>query len=187
MTEFGEGAELAAELAIETSELGEQAAGRVARWHRTAAFATLILAIGAALSALLAGITAGTILVDRLQVVIDVTEFEGDQVRADLLSVKHDLLVGMGITPDAAEAAEVEAFRSAAEAEARDARLAEEEAIRTESVHLTFAIAATLFAIGIAVTGMSIIVSQRWLIFAGAFFGVVALAVAVFGVAQLIQ
>jgi hypothetical protein len=187
MTEFAEGAELAAELALETSEVDERTPVRAAAWHRTAAFATLILAIGAALSALSAGMTASTILIDRIEEVINVTEFEGDQVRADLLSVKHDLQLGMGIAPDAAEVAEVEALRSAAEAEARDAQRAEEGAIGAESVHLTFAIAATLFAIGIAVTGMSVIVSQRWLIFAGAFFGVAALAVGVFGVTRLFQ
>lgn len=176
MTEYSEGAEVAAELAMES--VGDGSLDNVElSWHRVVAFTTLILAVLAAVSALLAGVTAGEVLFDRTEEIINLTEAVSDQVRVEVLLAKHQLLEAAGVPIPPEDIAEIEAIQ-AAEKELEEAQEAvREEAFAAENTHLVFAIAATVFAVSIAVTGMAVIVNQRWLVVAGGLGGIIGLGI----------
>ena len=180
MTEYSESAELATELALE--DLEERSPG----WFRGVAFTTLALSVLASIAALLAGMTAHEILLERTEELVAVTDRDADQISVEILQTKHDIQIALGVTPDPEEVEEIAALEAEvaeADAEAR----ADEAAVREySSEHLVFALAATIFAVGIAVTGLSAIVRQRWLWGAGIVMGVVAAAILGAGVVWMV-
>lgn len=185
MSEFAESAEIAAEVAIESVGEGSTGGGSLS-WHRSAAFTTLLLAVLAAISALLAGMTAGETLIDRTEEILDLSEALSDQVRIDVLEAKHQLLAaaGVGIPPE--DIAEIEAIE-AAEKEFKEAQeAARDKAFAAENTHLVFGIAATIFAVSIAVTGMAVIVNQRWLVAAGGLGGLIGLGILGIGLFEFV-
>ncbi len=168
MTEYAESAEIAAELALE--DLG----GRGPSWFRGVAFTTLILSVLTAAAALLAGMTAHETLLDRTEEIIAISTADTDRVTAEVLSSKHEILTALDVPLDPAEVALVEEYEAEAAALAAEGDAAEVAALSAASSHLVAAIAATMFAISIAVTGLSAVVRQRWLWFVGIGLGVVA-------------
>lgn len=175
MTEYGESAEVAAELALEEAERGQPS------WFRGVAFTTLILSIAAATAALIAGMTAHESLLSRTEEIVDLTKAESELVIVSILVSKHDVLTAVGQTPDPDEVARIEEFEAEAERLEAEAEELEQEATETGSIHLIAALSATLFAVAIAVTGLSAIVRMKWLWLAGGAIGVVG--VVIFGVA----
>ena len=171
MSEYSESAELATELALEELE------GHTPSWFRGVAFTTLVFSVLASISALLAGITAHEIILERTEEIVAVTDRDADLITAEVLRSKHEVQIALGVIPDAEEVEEIAALD--AEAAAEDAEAAADEAAVREnsSEHLVFALAATIFAVAIAVTGLSAIVRQRWLWGAGIVMGVVAGAI----------
>ncbi len=157
MAELGESAELAAELAL------EDVSGGVPSWYRGVAFTILLLSVVTALSALLAGMTAHETLLDRTEEIIDVSVAESDVLTVEILRTKHQLQAALGQPVDPAEVAEIERMESDAEEFEKEAAVAEASALGAASNHLLLAIAATIAAIAIAVTGLAPIVFQRWL------------------------
>ena len=157
-----------AELALENVE--EHAPS----WFRGVAFTTLILSVLASIAALLAGMTAHEILLDRTEEIVAVTNRDADRISAEVLRTKYEIQVALGVTPDAETLEEIAALEAEAAAENAEA-IADEAAVREySSDHLGFALAATVFAVAIAVTGLSAILQQRWLWGAGIVMGVVA-------------
>ena len=167
MSEYGESAEVAAELALEEAGKGEPS------WFRGVAFTTLILSIAAATAALIAGMTAHESLLSRTEEIVDLTKAESELVIVSVLRSKHEVLTAIGQAPDPDEVARVEEFEQEAERLETEAEDLEQEATETGSIHLIAALSATLFAVAIAVTGLSAIVRQRWLWIAGGVIGVV--------------
>lgn len=185
MAEYSEGAELAAELAMESVGEGSTDSESLS-WHRLVAFTTLVLAMLAALSALLAGMTAGEVLVDRTAEIMDLTEAVSDQVRVEVLQAKHQLLAAAGVPVPPEDIAEIEAIE-AAENELKEAQqAARDKAFAAENTHLVFAIAATIFAVSIAVTGMAVIVNQRWLWAVGGLGGLIGLGILGIGLFEFV-
>ena len=128
----------------------------------------------ASVAALLAGMTAHEILLERTEDLVAVTNRDADRISVEVLRTKHEIQTALGITPEAAEVEEVAALEAEAAAGNTEAS-AEEDAVRVHSSeHLVFALAATVFAVAIAVTGLSAIVDRRWLWGAGIVMGVVA-------------
>lgn len=165
MSEYGESAEVAAELALEES------GGEEPSWFRGVAFTTLVFSIAAAAAALVAGITAHEALLDRTEEIVDLTTAEAELVTIAVLEAKHDVLLTLGETPDPAEVAQVEAYQQDVARLQEESEALEQETVETGSIHLAAAVAATLFAVAIAVTGLSAIVRRRWLWAAGAALG----------------
>jgi hypothetical protein len=175
MPEYDESATLATELALEDVE------DRAPNWFRGVAFTALTLSVLASVAALLAGMTAHEILIERTEEIVAVTNRDADRISVEVLRSKHELQTALGITPDAAEVEEVAALDAEAEAENTQAE-AEEAAVREHSSeHLVFALAATVFAVAIAITGLSAIVDRRWLWGAGIVMGVVASGILLWG------
>lgn len=177
MTEYGDSAEVAAELALEEAHDGEPS------WFRGVALTTLVLSIAAATAALIAGMTAHETLLDRTEEIVDLTRAEAELVTVAVLSAKHDTLLALGETPDPDEVAQVEAYEAEAARLEEEARALEEDAVTTGSIHLIAAVSATLFAVAIGVTGLSAIVRQRWLWAAGGVLG--GIGFMAFGVATI--
>ncbi len=180
MAEYGESAELAAELALEVVSEG------IPAWYRGVAFTVLVLSVVTALAALLAGMTAHETLLDRTEEIIDVSVAETDQLTVEILRTKHELQVALGQSVDPAEIAEIERMEVEAERYEDEAAEVEASALGAASNHLLLAIAATIAAIAIAVTGLAPIVFQRWLWVVGIAIGSVATAILVTGVIRIV-
>jgi predicted small integral membrane protein len=153
-------------------------------WHRLVAFTTLVLAIFAAISALLAGLSAGEVLVDRTEEIVELTEARGDQIRVEVLRAKHELLAVAGVAAPQEEVVEIEEIEAAARESEEEGNAARDKAFAAEHTHLVFAVAAAIFAVSIAVTGMAVIVNQQWLWVAGGVGGLVGLAILGIGLAE---
>lgn len=180
MTEYGESAEIAAELALEDISEG------VPSWYRGVAFTILVLSVVTALSALLAGMTAHETLLDRTEEIIDISIAETDQLAIEVLRSKHDIQTALGQPVDAEEIEEIERMEAEAELYEEAAVEAEADALGAASNHLLLAIAATIAAIAIAVTGLAPIVFQRWLWIVGILIGGVATVILLFGVVRIL-
>ena len=168
MGEYDETAALASELALEDIE--DSGPG----WFRGVAFTTLIFSVLASIAALLAGMTAHEILLERTEEIVAVTNRDADRISVQVLEAKHEIQIALGVAPDPEEVKEITDFRAEAAEEDAEARTDEAEVREYTSEHLVFALAATVFAVAIAVTGLSAIVRQRWLWGAGIAMGVVA-------------
>ena len=180
MGEYDEAANLAAELALEDIE------ERSPNWFRGVAFTTLALSVLASIAALLAGMTAHEILLERTEEIVAITDRNADQISVEVLQAKHDIQIALGVTPDPAEVEEIAALEAKAAEEDAEARTDEAAVRESSSEHLVFALAATIFAVGIAITGLSAIVRQRWLWGAGIAMGVVAAAILSAGVVWMV-
>jgi hypothetical protein len=180
MTEYGGASEIAGELGLE--ELGEG----VPSWYRGVAFTILVLSVVTAMAALLAGMTAHETLLDRTEEIVDVSLAETDQLTIEILRSKHELQVALGAPVDADEAAEIERMEAEAQLYEKAAEEAEADALGAASNHLFLAIAATIAAIAIAVTGLAPIVFQRWLWIVGIVIGSVATATLVIGIVRIV-
>jgi hypothetical protein len=180
MSEYGESGSLAAELALEDISEG------VPSWYRGVALTILVLSVVTALSALFAGMTAHETLLDRTEEIIDVSIAETDQLTIEILRSKHELRSALGQPVDEAEVAEIDRMEAEAVAFDKEAEEAEASALSAASDHLLLAIAATIAAIAIAVTGLAPIVFQRWLWFAGIAIGGLATAILVVGIIRIV-
>ena len=162
MSENSESIELANELVMESMD-GDEDASKIQRWHKIIAFSTLIMALLAALGGLLSGITAQESQSDKIAEILDLTILESDRVRVDVLKAKHEILNSLGETPDEAEIEAIREFEE--EIEKKRKEIAQEEILAQTfgQTHLIFAISVTILAVGITLSGMSIVIEQRWL------------------------
>ena len=172
MTELGESTELTNELIMDSVK-GDEAERRPPTWHTWVAMTTLLMALLTAIGALLAGITAHEALLERTEEIIAISTYQGNRATVEVLKAKHEILIRLGDTPDKAETAQIKAN----ETEMLDlGRTATRKEVSVQSVvhpHLIFAIAVTLLAVGISLSGMAIILEQRWLWYVGMVLGVV--------------
>lgn len=171
MTEYGAGSEMSAEVAL------EDMSDRVPTWFRGVAFTILVLSVVTAVAALLAGMTAHETLLDRTEEIIDVSIAQTDQLTVELLRTKHELQTALDLPVSAAEVESIARIEAEAEQFDADADATEAAALNAASHHLLFAIAATVAAIAIAVTGLAPIVRQRWLWSIGILIGALAIVV----------
>jgi hypothetical protein len=185
MSEEFESSELVNELAMEQLEDdGGEFGGK--NWHRRVALATLVLALLAALGGLLSGITSHEAQLEKTEEIISLTILEGDQVSIEILKAKHELLISMGETPDAAEVEEIRVFEE--EVAEKQEEIAEEESLAQAfgQTHLIFAIAVTILAVGISVSGMAVVVDQKWLWGVGMVFGIVGSVGVILGIISML-
>jgi hypothetical protein len=145
-----------------------------------------VLSVVTALAALLAGMTAHETLLDRTEEIIDVSVPESDELTIEILHTKHDLQTALGVPVDQAELDELERLEAEAELYEEEATEAEASALDAASNHLLLALAATIAAIAIAVTGLAPIVFQRWLWIVGIVIGSVMTVVLVVGVMRIV-
>ena len=171
MSELGESSELASELVMETVKEDEAKDERQS-WHKLVAFSTLLMAVLAAIGALLASVTAQDALFERTKEIIEISILEGDQVSVEVLKAKHEIMLSLGETPEESEIDQIRAYEVEIGELKGDAAGQEAEILSTHYSHLVFSIAVTLLAVGITVSGMSIIVEQKFLWIVGIIFGV---------------
>ena len=162
MVDQSKSADLANDLFMEQVER-DQKASQEKHWHKQVALTTLIFAMLAALGGLLSGITAQQNQIEKIEEIISLTILEGDRVSVEILNAKHDILLNLGEEPDEDELAAIQDF---------EAEIAEkqEEVLRDETLadiagqtHMIFAISVVILAAGISLSGMAVVVSERWL------------------------
>ena len=184
MSELDDSTEMTNELIMESTKNDEVEQQRP-KWHNWAAFFTLLMALFTTIGALLAGITAHEVLLERTKEVITLSASQGDRLTGEVLKAKHEILVSMGETPDESEIAQIEKYE--AEAEALDAKVARAEA-RVQSMdqpHLVFLLAVVLLSAGITLSGMSFIIERKFLWYLGIVFGVAGALGVGFGIALI--
>jgi hypothetical protein len=171
MSEKSESTERINELIMDQKKADNEKASEMSRWHRKVALSTLLLALLAALGGLLSGITAQESNQEKIEEIIDLTVLEGDRVSVEVLKAKHEILLSLGETPDAAEVVAIQTFEQ--EIKQKQAEITAEETLAQTfaQTHLIFAVAVTVLAVGISISGMSVVVEQRWLWVVGMAFG----------------
>lgn len=171
MSEQSESAELANELFMEHADHDLQDP-QEKNWHRRVALSTLIFAMLAALGGLLSGITAHESQLEKTEEIISLTVLEGDRVSVEILKAKHEILLSMGETPDKDELAAILDYE--AEIAGKSEEVVEEEILAQVfgQTHLVFAISVAFLAAGISLSGMAVVVSERWLWIIGLVIGV---------------
>ena len=162
MSEEAESPILATELVLEELK-ADESASQFLHWHKLVALSTLILALFAALGGLLSGITAQESNLEKTEEIISLTVLEGDRVSVEVLKAKHDILISLGEVPDEAEIQAIEEFED--EIAKKRAEVTQEEGLAQAfgQTNLVFAISVTLLAAGISLSGMSVVVSEKWL------------------------
>ena len=178
MSEETESTELASELVLEQMEADDPAYKEL-HWHKLVAFFTLIMALLAAIGGLLSGITAQEAQLEKIEEISALTVLEGDRVSTEILKTKHELLTNLGEIPNEKELETIREFEK--EIEEKEIEVAQEERLAqlTGQTHLVFAISVTIIAAGISISGMSVIVQQKWLWVAGMMLGAVGVVMGV--------
>lgn len=170
MSESGETTEIVSELVMESTQadrLGESAP----KWHRQVALSTLLMALITAVGALLAGITAHETLLDRTQELIDISIAQNERVSVEVLKAKVEIIAELGAEPDPADLALILEYDE--EINEMEGEAAQEEA-RIQAItatHLSLAVSVTILSVGITLSGMAIIVGQKFLWHLGLVFG----------------
>ena len=162
MSEGGESAEMATELILEkiSDDNSEKATNR---WHKQVAFSTLIMAMLAAVSGLFSGLTSHESLVDRTEQVMAVSMLEGDRLSVVMLKAKHQILLKLGEPLDEAEVEEIRSYEEQMRDDRAEVRNDQLKAIEASHAHIVFALAVMMLAVGISLSGMSVVLDQRWL------------------------
>ena len=81
----------------------------------------------------------------------------------EVLKAKHDILISLGKLPDQAEIEAIRDYKNEIAAKRKEVTREEGLSQFFGQSHLIFAISVTLLAAGISLSGMSVIVSQKWL------------------------
>jgi hypothetical protein len=133
------------------------------RWHRQVALSTLIFAMLAALGGLLSGITAQESQHEKTEEIINLTILEGDRVSVEVLRAKHEILLSLGEVPDEAELAAIQEYEEEIAIKRQEVVQEETLAQMFGQTHLVFAVSVALLAAGISLSGMAVVVSEKWL------------------------
>jgi len=107
-------------------------------------------------------------------------------VSVEVLKAKHDILISLGETPDQAEIEAIRVFEEEIEEKREEVTREENLAQVIRQTHLIFAIAVTILAAGISLSGMSIVVEMKWLWVAGLIVGAVGGVGVVAGVISML-
>jgi hypothetical protein len=185
VTELGETTETVNELVMETAQADEKSVAQT-EWHRQVAMSTLLLALITAVGALLAGITAHEALLEGTKEVIDISIIENDRVSVDVLKAKVDIINELGGTPKTSDLALIHAYEEEIRTLEEVAALEESIVQTSTATHLILAVAVTLLSVGITLSGMSIIVGQKFLWLAGLIFGILGSLGVVMGVFNMV-
>ncbi len=187
MSELDESFQLADDVIRETlGEEEEESAVKLPPWSRSVAMTTLVLALLSAVVALLAGMTAHESLMTRTSELIELSSLETKRMTIEVLGSKHEVLAAMGQEPEAAELATIQQYRADIEHIVAAAAAEEVAALAETSVHQIFAIGLTILSIAVSLSGMSVVVSSRWLWQVGLGFSAVGVLVALVGFSAML-
>lgn len=184
MSDGSESTEIANQLFMEQMEKNATSS-KEKRWHKQVALSTLIFAMLAAVGGLLSGITAHESQLEKTEEIISLTVLEGDRVSVEVLKAKHEILLSLGETPDEAELAAIREFEVEI-AEKRE-EVAQEETLAQiiGQTHLIFAISVAFLAAGISLSGMAVVISEKWLWVVGMLVGAVGVIGILWGIISL--
>jgi 1,4-dihydroxy-2-naphthoate octaprenyltransferase len=186
MSEETESTELVAELVLEETETDETAP-KEHHWHKLVALSTLIMALLAAVGGLLSGITAHEAQLEKIEEISALTILEGDRVSVEILKTKHELLINLGEIPNEKELETIRDFEK--EIDEKETEVSQDERLAQlmGQTHLVFAISVTIIAAGISISGMSVIVQQKWLWAVGMVLGAVGAVGVVMGIISMLN
>jgi hypothetical protein len=167
MSEITETEERSKETVLEAIKSKEQAHPGATkdepRWHWRCALTTMIMALLAALSGLLAGLNANEALLGRTREILEVNELQGKRLYVEMLRSKHEVLLALGQEPDPAETEIVAAFEASTHDLEIEAAQNEMLVATAVSAHQAFAVAVMLLSLGITLGGMSVILDRGYL------------------------
>jgi hypothetical protein len=186
MSEGGESTELTTELFMDHVDR-DPVSLKEKRWHKLVALSTLLFAMLAALGGLLSGITAHENQIEKIEEVINFTVLESDRVSVEVLKAKHEILVSLGESPGETELDAIRAYE--AEIEEKQSEVLQEEFLARTfgQIHLIFAVSVTLLAVGISLSGMSVVIEQKWIWTVGLVFGAVGSIGVILGIFSIIS
>lgn len=179
---MGESTEVVNELVMESAH-ADEAAPKAPKWHRQVAISTLLMALVTAVGALLAGITAHETLIDRTQEMIDISIAQNERVSIELLRTRVELLTKLGAVPHLADLALIQEYDERVRELEEEAEEEESRIQAINATHLSLAVSVTILSVAITLSGMAIIVEQKYLWYIGllvGFIGAIGVVYSVF-------
>ena len=186
MSEIGESAELIDELFMESAK-ADKAKQESPGWHRKVALSSLVLALLTALGGLLAGLAAHESLLERTKEIIEISQLEGDHVRAEVLLAKHEILVSLGQEADPEEIERLQSYREEERELAREVFFEEFQVQLTNFAHIILAVAVTVLSVAITLSGMAVVVEEKSLWLIGLMVGAVGVIALVVGIIIMVN
>ena len=178
--EMDESAEVASEIIKEHYE------NHNSGWIDRVALSTMIMALFAALSGLLAGITSNDLVVERTHEILITERLVTDQLEVEILRSKHQLLVVLGHTPDEQEIEKIHKFEEDIIELESEAQADESQVAHILLEHELFAIAVTLLSVGITLSGIALISRRRHMWHFGLVVGCIGIVLMSTGVYQML-
>ncbi len=168
-TEIEESTDVAHEIIKEESANNHQ----TLNWINWVALSTLIMALFSALGALMAGISANNLLVERTKEILEASHLESDRVAIEVLKSRNAILAALGKAVDKSDLADIRKYQDDVKKFKVEAIDDEAEIIKTIFQHELFAIGVTILSLGITMSGISVITKRKnvWII--GLVFGVI--------------
>ena len=153
------------------------------KWTSQLAFSSMIMALLAAVSALLAGITANDSMIQRTTELLEASRLNEIQLSIEVAKSKHEILTSLGKSPDDAE---VEKFRASEAIMKANMEIEESRVEKTVYEHELFAIGTTLLSMAITLSGLSIVTRRRSLWSVGLVFSAIGVGFVGWGVYTMI-
>jgi hypothetical protein len=154
--------EEAADMAVERirEEMDGEGGSRdgLTKW---VALSTMVMALLSALGALMAGITANEVMVERTTELLQTSEESADRLDVEMLRSKHAILVSLGEVPDPGEAARIAGYEADQEALAAETSGEESEVGTSLAAHERFALGVTLLSVAITLSGVTLVTKRK--------------------------
>ena len=145
------------------------------RWVLGVALSTAILAAVAAIASLLAGQRINEGMIYQIRESDQWSYYQAKGIKAGVLESKDALLVAMGKSPDASDAAKAAQYGKEQAALSADAKTLGQKAEADLEGHEKLASAVTFFQIGIAISAISVLTKRRAFWYVGLVSGCVGL------------
>ena len=156
------------------------------RWVTFVSVGTLAMAMISAVGILLAGITLNEFFVERTAELMEVSQLGVDRVNIEVLQTRHEVMEALGHPVSEEEIERLRRFEE--DARELEAEIDREDAISKEALleHELFAIGVTLLSIAIALSAVSMIMTNKTPWFVGIAFGGVGGAFIVFAIGRML-
>ena len=135
-------------------------------WFRQLSVSTMVMALLAAISGLLAGITSNDLVVERTSEILTVEQLQSDRLTLEILKTKDEILEALDrnvVTDEAIN--RIRRLEDHIGTLEREAETDESDVVLTLFEHQLFAVAVTLLSLGISLSGLALVSRRKslWL------------------------
>lgn len=156
--------EIAAEIAMETAELGiEGSLNKAATWIEWASMSTMVMALPTAIGGLFAGMTSNEAIVDRQNQISELIHMNRMELQSEVQLTRLAVMELKGDEPDQAMLDDIKRADDAVRKLEDDASEDVEDSEQALHTHELFAIGTTIVSLAITLTGMAVITRRKYI------------------------